>query len=118
VTEVGFCRAYACQDWKPWQALFSLNLFLNCSNHFLLALGTDDKHIAPKYAVGVALAAVKGLHQELKEKDKEIQKLAAEIEELKTQNKNSLAAGYLRIEQLGCVLAPQVQQVNYIQPEF
>jgi hypothetical protein len=45
-------------------------------------VGTDDKHIAPIDEGGIALAAIKGLNQKLEEKDAEIQKLSARVEEL------------------------------------
>jgi len=45
-------------------------------------VGTDDKHIAPIDEGGIALAAIKGLNQKLEEKDAEIEKLTARVEEL------------------------------------
>ena len=45
-------------------------------------LGTDDKHIAPMDEGGVALAAIQGLNQELKEKDVEIADLKVRLERL------------------------------------
>jgi len=48
-------------------------------------LGTDDKHIATVDADGVALAAIQGLNQRLKEKDAEIQDLKQSVAELKQQ---------------------------------
>jgi len=45
-------------------------------------LGTDDKHIATVDADGVALAAIQGLDQKLKERDAEIQALKQRLEAL------------------------------------
>ena len=45
-------------------------------------IGTDDKHIAPIDESGVALAAIQGLNQKLKEKDSEIQGLKQRLEKL------------------------------------
>ncbi|HEY3863587.1 MAG TPA: tail fiber domain-containing protein [Verrucomicrobiae bacterium] len=55
---------------QDFRAAFSLN-------------GPDDKHIASVDEAGVALAAIQGLNEQLKEKQKEIDELAAEVEELK-----------------------------------
>ena len=45
-------------------------------------VGTDDKHIATIDEGGVALAAIKGLDQLLKEKDAEIQALKKRLDRL------------------------------------
>ena len=45
-------------------------------------LGTDDKHISPMDEGGVALAAIQGLSQKLKEKDMQIQSLEKELREI------------------------------------
>lgn len=45
-------------------------------------LGTDDKHIATVDADGVALAAIQGLHEQVREKDAEIQALKVRMESL------------------------------------
>jgi hypothetical protein len=51
--------------------------------HAAFGLGTDDKHIATVDADGVALAAIQGLNEVLKEKDAEIQELQRTVKELK-----------------------------------
>jgi len=48
----------------------------------IFSLGTDDKHIAPIDEGGVALAAIQGLNQKLKEKEAEIADLKARLEKL------------------------------------
>jgi Chaperone of endosialidase len=45
-------------------------------------VGTDDKHIATVDEDGVALAAIQGLNEKLKEKDAELQKLKSQNEAL------------------------------------
>jgi len=45
--------------------------------------GDDDKHITTVDADGVALAAIQGLNQKVKEKDSEIRSLKSELEQLK-----------------------------------
>ena len=50
--------------------------------HAAFGLGTDDKHIATVDADGVALAAIQGLHEVVKEKDAEIQALKHRLERL------------------------------------
>ena len=51
--------------------------------HAAFGLGTDDKHIATVDADGVALAAIQGLNEVVKEKDAEIQELKRAVKELK-----------------------------------
>lgn len=48
-------------------------------------LGADDKHIAPLDSSGVALAAVQGLNDVVKEKDAEIRELRRSVAELKSR---------------------------------
>ena len=53
--------------------------------HAAFGLGADDKHIATVDADGVALAAIQGLNEKLKEKDAKIEameKRLADLEEL------------------------------------
>ncbi len=50
--------------------------------HKAFGLGVDDKTIAPGDKAGVALAAIKGLHQVVQEKDTEIAELENRIEAL------------------------------------
>jgi endosialidase-like protein len=50
--------------------------------HALFGLGEDDKHLAPGDQAGVALLAVQGLNQKLREKDSEIAELKGRIERL------------------------------------
>ena len=45
-------------------------------------LGPDDKHVSPTDIGGVALAAIKGLYQELQERDAQIVELQRQLEEL------------------------------------
>ena len=51
--------------------------------HAAFALGTDDKHIATVDADGMALAAIQGLNEVVKEKDAEIQTLKRDLAELR-----------------------------------
>ena len=53
-------------------------------------VGTDDKHIATVDEDGVALAAIQGLNEKLKEKDAEIAALAKRLADLETLLKSSL----------------------------
>ncbi|MBI2926371.1 MAG: tail fiber domain-containing protein [Verrucomicrobia bacterium] len=53
--------------------------------HAAFGVGTDDKHIATVDADGVALAAIQGLNQIVKEKDAELQELKRTVAELKAQ---------------------------------
>jgi len=50
--------------------------------HALFGLGADEKHLAPSDVTGVALAAVKELSEQLKEKDRRIAELEARLERL------------------------------------
>lgn len=50
--------------------------------HALFGLGADDQHIAPGDQAGIALLAVQGLNQKLREKDAEIAELKERIERL------------------------------------
>jgi Chaperone of endosialidase len=50
--------------------------------HEAFGLGRDDKHIAPSDQAGVALLALQGLHQVLREKDREIADLRSRLETL------------------------------------
>lgn len=52
--------------------------------HAAFGVGADDKHIATVDADGVALAAIQGLHQIVKEKETEIEVLKASVAELKS----------------------------------
>ncbi len=52
--------------------------------HAAFGLGADDRHIATVDEGGVALAAIQGLHQLVTEKDARIQRLEADLTELKT----------------------------------
>jgi hypothetical protein len=58
-------------------------------------VGADDKHIATVDEEGVALAAIQGLNQKLKEKDVEIQELKERLDRLEKiiQQNPNLAAG-------------------------
>lgn len=51
--------------------------------HASFNLGTDDKHISTVDEGGVALAAIKGLHEVVQEKDQEIQSLKRDLQELR-----------------------------------
>ena len=46
-------------------------------------VGIDDKHLAPTDSVGVALAAIQGMHQELVAKDSELEALRNEVAALR-----------------------------------
>lgn len=46
------------------------------------SLGEDDVTIAPVDAIGVSLAAIKGLHQELNDRDQEVAQLRDQVAEL------------------------------------
>jgi trimeric autotransporter adhesin len=48
-------------------------------------LGADDKHISTVDAAGVTMAAVQGLYQLSLEKDKKIERLTAEVDDLKAR---------------------------------
>ncbi len=54
-------------------------------------LGTDERHLAPSDAAGVALAAIQGLNRRVEDKDRQIDELSARVEQLE----------YL-IEELAC----------------
>ncbi len=69
--------------------------------HAAFQLGTDDKHISVVDEGGVALAAIQGLNQKLKEKD-------AEIQTLKLQN-DSLAERLNELEAAVKSLAEKVK---------
>jgi len=56
--------------------------------HAAFAVGEDDRHITTVDADGVALAAIKGLHELVKEKDAEIAAQKGEIAALKERNAN------------------------------
>jgi hypothetical protein len=60
-------------------------------------LGPDDKHVSPTDIGGVALAAIKGLHQVDVEKDAEISRLKQTVTRLQQQN-DDLAARLAAIE--------------------
>ena len=53
--------------------------------HAAFAVGTDDRHIATVDEDGVALAAIQGLNQKLKEKEAEIQRLAKRLSDLEAR---------------------------------
>ena len=53
--------------------------------------GADDKHISVVDEGGVALAAIQGLNQKLKDKDVEIQELKQSVDELKVMVKQLAA---------------------------
>lgn len=48
-------------------------------------LGEDDRHIGAGDGIGVALAAIKGLHEIVQEKDSEISRLRAELTSMKKE---------------------------------
>lgn len=48
-------------------------------------IGEDDKHIGAGDGIGVALAAIKGLHEIVQEKDSEISRLRAELSSMKKE---------------------------------
>ena len=50
--------------------------------HAAFGVGADDKHIATVDADGVALAAIQGLHQNVKAMDVEIQELKQRLTKL------------------------------------
>jgi hypothetical protein len=50
--------------------------------HRAFGLGSDDKHIAPVDLAGVALVAIQALEDQVREKDAEIEALAARVERL------------------------------------
>ena len=50
--------------------------------HAAFGVGEDDRHISTSDADGVALAAIKGLHEIVREKDAEIQALKRRLEAL------------------------------------
>ncbi|MBI5384186.1 MAG: tail fiber domain-containing protein [Verrucomicrobia bacterium] len=50
--------------------------------HAAFSVGEDDRHITTSDADGVALAAIKGLHEIVREKDAEIQALKQRLEKL------------------------------------
>ncbi|MDB9405989.1 NHLP leader peptide family RiPP precursor [Microcystis aeruginosa CS-1036] len=56
--------------------------------HAAFSVGEDDKHINTVDADGVALAAIKGLYQLIKEKDAQIAKQQSQITDLETKNQN------------------------------
>jgi hypothetical protein len=60
--------------------------------HAAFGLGEDDKHITTVDEEGVALAAIQGLNQKLKEKDGEIQELKQRLEKLE-QLMNGMKGG-------------------------
>ncbi len=60
-------------------------------------LGPDDKHVSPTDIGGVALAAIKGLHQMVDEKDATIAQLRQAVDGLQQQN-GELAARLATIE--------------------
>ena len=51
--------------------------------HALFDLGKDEKHLSPQDLAGVAVAAVKGLKDELAKKDARVKELESEIKALK-----------------------------------
>jgi trimeric autotransporter adhesin len=51
--------------------------------HDTFGVGQDDKHIAALDSAGIALAAIQGLNQVVREKDAEIKELKQSVEELK-----------------------------------
>jgi hypothetical protein len=55
------------------------------------ALTTDDQHISMVDEGGVALAAIQGLNQKLKERDAGIEKLRESVAELKPQVQSLMA---------------------------
>ncbi|HXO22534.1 MAG TPA: tail fiber domain-containing protein [Thermoanaerobaculia bacterium] len=62
-------------------------------------LGMDDKHVSMTDVGGVALAAIKGLHQVVREKDASIAKLQETVDGLQKQN-SELAGRLAVIEQM------------------
>ncbi len=58
--------------------------------HAAFGLGADDRHITTVDEGGVALAAIQGLHEEVKEKDAKIQALEKDVAELKSLVKTLL----------------------------
>ncbi len=50
-------------------------------------LGTDEKHISPNDMAGVALGAIKGLHEQLRERDAQIKTLRQKSDTLEQQMK-------------------------------
>ena len=55
--------------------------------HAAFGLGQDDQHIAPNDLAGVAIAAAKGLYQQLLEKDTRLENQHREIESLRAELK-------------------------------
>ncbi|HET7178018.1 MAG TPA: tail fiber domain-containing protein [Solirubrobacterales bacterium] len=64
----------------------------------LFGLGMDDKHVSLNDVGGVALAAIKGLHQEVVEKDSTINELRQTVDRLQREN-DAMAARVAAIEQ-------------------
>jgi hypothetical protein len=64
----------------------------------LFGLGMDDKHVSVNDVGGVALAAIKGLHQEVLEKDATIAQLRQTVDRLQQAN-DAMSARVAAIEQ-------------------
>ena len=53
--------------------------------HALFGVGEDDIHIGTTDAQGVALAAIQGLHQMMRQKDREIAQLRRKLEAIEAK---------------------------------
>jgi hypothetical protein len=73
--------------------------------HERFQVGADDRHIAPADASGVALAAIQGLHQMVREKSEQLARLEAENEALRA-----------RLERLEQALGSGDRRVSAAQP--
>ena len=68
--------------------------------HQAFNLGEDDRHITTIDADGVALAAIQGLHQVIRERDAQINSQQQRIEALRMEKDSQIAAQQDQIEQL------------------
>jgi hypothetical protein len=73
--------------------------------HERFQVGADDRHIAPADVSGVALAAIQGLHQMVRQKAEQLARLEAENEALRA-----------RLERLEQAWIPGDRQVLAAQP--
>jgi len=79
-------------------------------------LGEDDKHISAGDGIGVALAAIQGLHELVQEKDSEITALKRELAGMKQELASVKDTVTNRLAALEKSMAKNVEQASYARP--